>query len=99
MEMEKEKKIVHLSLGHRWWTMVEKGVKKEDYRANKLIYRTLLWNPFVCGKYNIIIRFYKGRTKTTMDFEIKDIAIGKGKKEWGAPNEDVYIIYLGKRIN
>ena len=28
----------------------------------------------------------------------KSITIGKGNPEWGAPNEDVFIIKLGKRI-
>ena len=30
-------------------------------------------------------------------FEIKEIVIGKGKSEWGAPAEDVFIIRLGNK--
>lgn len=44
------------------------------------------------------IKFSYGYTKRTMTFELNRITIGKGKKEWGAPNEDVFIIHLGKRI-
>ena len=44
------------------------------------------------------IKFSYGYTKRTMIFELEKIAIGKGKPEWGAPNEDVFIIHLGKRI-
>jgi hypothetical protein len=32
-----------------------------------------------------------------MTFELEKITIGKGKPEWGAPDEDVFIIKLGKR--
>ena len=44
------------------------------------------------------VRFSYGYTKRTMTFEIESIRIGKGKPEWGAPTEDVFIINLGKRI-
>ena len=44
------------------------------------------------------VKFSYGYTKRTMIFEIKNIAIGKGKSEWGAPTEDVFIIKLGKRV-
>lgn len=44
------------------------------------------------------VKFSYGYTKRTMTFEIKDISIGKGKPEWGAPKEDVFIIKLGERI-
>ena len=44
------------------------------------------------------VKFSYGYTKRTMIFEIDSITIGKGKPEWGAPNEDVFIIKFGKRI-
>lgn len=45
-----------------------------------------------------VVKFSYGYTKQTMTFELKDISIGKGKPEWGAPKEDVFIIKLGERI-
>lgn len=33
-----------------------------------------------------------------MTFQCEGITIGRGNKEWGAPDEDVFIIKLGKRI-
>lgn len=39
-----------------------------------------------------------GSTKRTMTFECKGITIGKGKAEWGAPDNDVFIIKLGKKL-
>lgn len=44
------------------------------------------------------VKFSYGYTKRTMTFEMESITIGKGKAEWGAPNEDVFIIKLGKRV-
>lgn len=44
------------------------------------------------------VRFSYGYTKRTMTFEIKEIVIGKGNPEWGAPKEDVFIIKLGNRL-
>ena len=44
------------------------------------------------------VRFSYGYTKRTMTFEIESISIGKGNPEWGAPNEYVFIIKLGKRV-
>lgn len=44
------------------------------------------------------VKFSYGYTKRTMTFELERITIGLGKKEWGAPDNDVFIIKLGKRI-
>ena len=45
------------------------------------------------------VKFSYGYTKRTMTFEIESITIGKGKPEWGAPEEDVFIIKLGMRVD
>ena len=45
------------------------------------------------------VRFRYGYTKRTMLFELKGITIGKGKPEWGAPEDkEVFILKLGDRI-
>ena len=44
------------------------------------------------------VRFSYGRTRRTMTFEVKSITIGQGRPEWGAPDGDVFIIKLGKRL-
>ena len=44
------------------------------------------------------VKFSYGYTRRTMTFEIESITIGKGKPEWGAPAEDVFIIKLEKRV-
>lgn len=43
--------------------------------------------------------FHRGYTNTTMTFELKDINIGIGNPEWGAPTDrPVFIIKLGERL-
>lgn len=45
------------------------------------------------------IRFRYGYTKRTMLCELKEIKIGMGKPEWGAPEDrEVFILKLGERI-
>ncbi len=79
-----------------------------DYKAVVEDYKRLVFRRYVFGAHNDIckeyprgythVKFSYGYTKRTMTFEIKSITIGKGKPEWGAPTEDVFIIKLGKRI-
>ena len=64
----------------------------EEYREIKPY-----WTKRI-GLYDAV-KFSYGYTKRTMMFECKTISVGKGRKEWGAPDSDVYIIKLGKRIN
>lgn len=45
------------------------------------------------------VRFFRGYSADqTMTFTVEDIYIGKGKPEWGAPDEPVFIIKLGQRV-
>lgn len=55
-------------------------------------------NKLMCYSEYTHVKFSYGYTKRTMIFELEKITIGKGNPEWGAPNEDVFIIHLGKRI-
>ena len=46
------------------------------------------------------VRFRYGYTNRTMLFELKNIYIGVGNPEWGAPEkEEVFILKLGEKIN
>ena len=62
----------------------------------------LLKDDFELGGFQLKgythIKFSYGYTKRTMTFEIESITIGKGKPEWGAPTEEVFIVKLGKRV-
>ena len=81
----------------------------KDEKLNGRLYADFLASSPEVLKYNIEkkimcfsdytrVKFSYGYTKRTMTFELSRITIGKGKTEWGAPNEDVFIIHLGKRI-
>ena len=122
--MEKMK-ILHLPLMAKWYEMIERGEKLEEYREDKPFWRKRLMECFrsdkngcadaifpkcrqcFCtygaskpGKFKKFdaVKFRYGYTKRTMTFRIKNIRFGKGKKEWGAGSNDVFIIELGERI-
>lgn len=40
---------------------------------------------------------HKGYTNETATYDCNDICFGKGNPEWGAPQEDVFIIKLGNK--
>ena len=37
-------------------------------------------------------------TNETMTYKIESISIGRGRAEWGAPSEDVYIIKFSEEV-
>lgn len=46
------------------------------------------------------VKFRKGRTKESITYEILSMRVGKGKIEWGAPEDKfVFIITLGKKLS
>ena len=104
------KNTLHLPLKKQWYEMIESGIKIEEYREIKPYWtrRFIGMNqPLFSFRHgyqqsNIKgythVKFSYGYTKRTMTFEIKEITIGKGNPEWGAPKEDVFIIKLGKKI-
>lgn len=84
-------RILHLVLKRCWYDMIERGEKTEEYREIKPY-----WTKRI-GVYDAVV-FHRGYTNRIMMFECRGIGIGKGRKEWGAPDDDVYKIKLGKRI-
>ena len=101
---------LHLPLKAKWYEMIESGVKTEEYREVKPYWckrfigmdRPLFSFRYGYQESNVKgfthVKFSYGYTRRTMTFEIESITIGKGKPEWGAPTEDVFIIKLGKRV-
>ena len=106
--IDREMKTLHLPLKAKWYEMIESGVKTEEYREIKPYWTERLTYVSAIDfegehlhsvvKHFTHVKFSYGYTKRTMTFEIESITIGKGKPEWGAPTEDVFIIKLGKRI-
>lgn len=96
-------KTLYLPLNKKWYEMIERGEKTEEYREIKPYYvdRILNIKPdfnYATFKKFDAVRFSYGYTKRTMTFEVESITIGKGKPEWGAPAEDVFVIKLGRRL-
>ena len=85
--------ILNLVLTHKWYDMIDSGVKTEEYREIRPF-----WHNRIVGKEYTHVCFHRGYTKTTMLFEMGGITMGKGKSEWGAPDKPVFIIKLGKRV-
>lgn len=77
----------------------EENRKELTFKQVLFPYRPLIEN--VCGAFPRgfeAVRFHYGYTKRTMLFQCLGISIGNGKKEWGAPDSQVFIISLGKRL-
>lgn len=91
--MKEHSETLDLVLRHKWYDLIADGTKKEEYRCMSDYWRSRF------GKYSYnYVRFHRGYTSTTMVFELKRIKRGYGKIEWGAPAEEVYILYLGKFV-
>lgn len=98
-------KVLDLVLTYKWYDMIASGVKKEEYREIKKFYLKRLCERYYKAidgttiydfKNYDAIRFHRGYTKTSMLVELKDIRIGKGNPDWGAPEEPVFILSLGE---
>lgn len=89
-------KTLHLSLKYKWFDLIAKGEKREEYRGVKLYYikkftkNENVKSPEWVGFTHVC--FHKGRTGEKAIFKIVSFSIGRGKTEWGAPNEEVFII-------
>ena len=44
-----------------------------------------------------VVCFHRGYTNQTITFNYGELTTGRGNPEWGAPEEDVFIIKLGER--
>lgn len=84
---------LELILKHKWYDMIAMGKKPEEYRELTEHYKKMLE-----GKQYDRVRFHRGYTSTTITYQIREIVIGRGNPEWGAPDRDVYIIRLGQCV-
>lgn len=100
-------KVLDLVLMHKWYDMIERGEKKEEYReikpywVERLMYHDTGDNwidPNLSFRPYTHVRFRRGYTNQTMLFVIKRIKMGTGNPRWGAPYKKVFIIELGERL-
>lgn len=81
------------------------GVKQywEEVFANaqtKEWFKPEMWLRDYGSRFYDAVRFHRGQgSPVTMLVECLGITVGKGKPEWGAPEDkEVFIIKLGKRL-
>ena len=86
-------KTLYLPLKKQWYEMIERGEKLEEYREMKPY-----WQKRLTGRIDAA-SFSYGYTKRRMTFECAGITIGRGRPEWGAPDDEVFVIKLGRRIS
>lgn len=99
-------KTLHLILKSKWYDMIDRGEKKEEYREIKPYWgKRLVEEPMDEDSGHVFFRdydcvcFHKGYTSVTMTFKINEMTIGIGNMRWGAPTDiPVFIIKLGERV-
>ena len=103
-------KTLHLVLKGKWYDMIDRGEKKEEYREVKQYWMKRLIEDVAedeegytcCHVFYVdydCVCFHRGYTSTTMTFAVESIEVGRGKPEWGAPTDiPVFIIKLGERL-
>lgn len=101
-----DKKRLQLILKGEWYDLIDRGIKKEEYREIKEFWN----NRFINGKIkiggelfkpsDIFITFQLGyRNPKVMHFECSGLQTKTGRTEWGAePNKKYHVLKLGKRI-
>lgn len=102
-------KVLHLTVTKQWFDMILSDVKKEEYRWIKTYWMRRLFDmsnvPYgtPLGEIKLIpiefdyVHFTNGYGKLRPQVVCKwnGVKIGKGKSEWGAPNDECIIISLG----
>ena len=84
---------LHLILKTCWYNMITQEIKREEYRENKPY-----WNKQLFSHKYTHVCFHRAYTNETMTYKIESISIGRGRAEWGAPSEDVYIIKFSEEV-
>ena len=100
--------MLHLVLKRKWYDMIERGEKKEEYRSYDVwCKRITKWlhkfntNPQI---QHLVVAFQRGYTKPSMWFDVfcvaSEQAIGREEThpEWGEPDTPHYVISLGERV-
>lgn len=88
----KDNNILHLTLKRKWFDMIASGEKREEYREIKSY-----WEKRLKKEYTEVV-FKNGYSKgcPEMRIELNSIRIGFGQEDWGAPDDEVFILSLGK---
>lgn len=103
-------KILHLHLMFKYYDMIDKGDKREEYRSLEWLQRTCGMRKLCkemkryCTRYCYLpdeythVCFWRGYSKEKMLWEIDRMVIAKGRPEWGASRNDCLIIVFHERV-
>lgn len=85
---------LHLTLKRKWFEMIVSGEKKEEYRVIKPYWESRLNKSYS----HVVFRNGYNKSAPKAKFKLLSIIKGKGLPEWGAPVDDVFIIFLGDKV-
>ena len=101
--MNEQQTTLLLPIKRQWYDMIKSGVKKEEYREIKDYWKVRLAHGWLFNRNNIVCKDFDtvtlrngyGKNDPTLVVECLGITVGKGNPDWGAPEEQVFIIKLG----
>src|SRR5574344_2023719 len=100
--MKKQENLT-LVVKKKRYEMIEKGIKTEEYREEKMYWFKRLTKVVRYGKCSgntpikfstIIIKNGYGKNAQTLVYKHIGTWIGMGNPEWGAPDEECFIIKM-----
>ena len=102
------KPALFLVLKGKWYDLIEKGIKKEEYRAFTVYWCCRLYQSYAKPvvqnpkkKPFEYICFQHGYTKTNRVFtKYSGFELGTGRKDWGAEENEIYFkIQIGSLVD
>ena len=103
--------VMPLVLKHKWYDMIDKGDKREEYRDDTNRYAVRFANfasrahvyigPIWAAEKLRVVAFSKGYTKPDMFWLCKVVFRDAGiyeHPEWGEPNEPHWVVKLLERV-
>ncbi len=83
--------VLSLILTHRWYDKIASGEKRYEYREIKPF-----WTKRLFAKDYAVVRFHRGYTATTMEFELVEIDVTTEQNDLNMPR--CYRLTLGQRV-
>ena len=84
---------LYLPIKGEWLQLILAGIKNEEYRKKSDYWRARLFNKDGSKKQFKYLCFHN--YKTAWWFKNNGLRSGKGNRQWGAPDEEVFIISIG----
>lgn len=85
--------MIILPIKKKWFDMIKTGEKKEEYREIKPYYNSRF--EIFKRVSHVLVMFRNGYSSNSPYIVCRcSLSVGKGKKEWGAPDYECYILDL-----